>query len=285
LQTLAAQAHLLAAQGRSWSGELDKAKEHFEKAYALFGGSTGDEISLAIVELGESQRRAFAGDPGAGLPLAARARDTFADMGLDDYEARAGVAKGTCLFKLDRGEEALEAFRNACPIFQKHQLWSNYVGAITSLGACLMQLGRLDEARREYARALRVVSRERHAAWVGYIRNSLALVHFQAGSYRDAALAFLQVSRLFRDLGNTGNALIASLYEIESWALCGESGRAAQRLEIFRAEVTRHDALDPAIVRQLDAALSGSNPDFEEVALLRESAGRMLRERFARNSS
>jgi tetratricopeptide (TPR) repeat protein len=285
LQTLAAQAHLLAGQGRTWSGELDKAHEHFERAYEYCGAATGDEISLAIVELSESQRRAFAGDPGAGLPLATRARETFADLGLEDYEARARVAEGTCLSKVERWEEALEAFRSACLVFQKSQLWSNYVGAVNSLGGCLMLLGRLDEARREYARALRVVSRERHAAWVGYIRFGLANVLFQAGRYRDAALAFMQVSRLFRDLGNTANALSASLYEIESWALCGESGRAARRFEIFRADVARHDALDPAIVRQLEEALSGGDANLEEVARLRESAGQMLRERLLEKSS
>jgi tetratricopeptide (TPR) repeat protein len=284
LSTLTAQAHLLAAQGRNWTGELDRAKSHFEKAYEFFGRSTGDEISLAIVELHEAQRRAFAGDPGAGLSLAARARATFAEMGLEDYEARARVAEGICLSKLDRGEEALEAFRSTLPVFQKHGLWSNYVGAVNALGSCLMLLGRLDEARREYARVLRAVSRDRHAAWVGYIRNGLALVLFQARSHREAALAFLQASRLFRDAGNIANALIASLYEIESWAQCGEFGRAVRRFEIFRTEVARHDALDPAIVRQLEAALSGRDLDFEKVALLRESAGRMLRDRLERKS-
>ncbi len=279
LTTLAAQAHLLAGQGRTWTGELDRAKSHFEKAYELFGDSTGDEISLAGVELAESQRRAFAGDPEAGLSLAGRARATFAETGLEDYEARARVAEGICLFKLDRGEEGLEAFRSALPVFQKHRLWSNYVGAVNALGSGLMLLGRLDEARREYARALKAVSRQQHAAWVGYIRNGLALVLFKAGNYRDAALAFLQAARLFRETGNIANALTASLYEIESWARCGQLRRAAQRLEIFRTDVARHDALDPVIVRQLEAALSGSHPDLEEVAALRESAGRMLRER------
>ncbi len=280
LRTLAAQAHLLAGQGRNWTGELEQARGHFEQAYRAFGESTGDDLSLAIVELYESQRRAFAGDPKAGLSLARRARATFEELELEDYAARARVAEGISLSKLGRESEALEAFQSAVPVFQKRELWSNYVGAVNAVGACLARQGRLDEARREYARALQSVSRDRHAAWVGYIRNGLALVLFQAGNYRAAALAFLQVSRLFRDLGNIANALTASLYEIESWAACGQLARAAQRFEIFRTEVARHDALDPVIVRQLEAALSGNDPDLEEVAKLRDSAGQMMRERF-----
>jgi tetratricopeptide (TPR) repeat protein len=279
LKTLAAQAHLLAGQGRNWTGELEQARSHFEKAYRAFGESTGDDLSLAHVELCESQRRAFAGDPAAGLSLAQRARATFEELELEDYVARARVAEGISLSKLGRENEALEAFQSAVPVFQKSERWSNYVGAVNAVGACLARQGRLNEARREYARALRSVSRDRHAAWVAYIRNGLALVLFQAGNYRGAALAFLQTSRLFRDVGNTANALTASLYEIESWALCGQPARAAQRFEIFRTEVARHDALDPVIVRQLEAVLSGGDPNLEEVAALRRSAGQMLRER------
>jgi tetratricopeptide (TPR) repeat protein len=279
LEALVAQAQLLAGQGRTWTGELERARVHLEKAYRAFGNSTGDDVSLAIVELCESQRRAFADDSNGAFVLAKRALASFEEMGLEDHVARARVAEGVCLMKLERLEEALAAFRSALPVFQKYELWSNYVGALNSLAAALSQLGRLNEARREYARALKVVSRQHHAAWVGYIRNGLALVLFKAESYRDAALAFLQASRLFWEAGNIANALMVSLYEIESWALCGETGRAAQRLEIFRTEVARHDALDPIIVRQLEAALSGSNPDFEEIASLRESAGRMLRDR------
>jgi len=279
LEALAAQAHLLAGQGRTWTGELEKAGEHLEEAYRAFGASTGDDFSLAIVELGESQRRAFEGDPATGLPLASRALATFQEMGLEDFAARAQVAVATCLSKIGRETEAIEACRSALPVFEKHGLWSNYVGAVNALGSCLSAIGKLDEARREYARALRVVSREKHAAWVGYIRNNLALVLFRAGDFRAAALAFLQAANLFRESGSLGNALTASLYEIESWALSGDSVRAAQRFEVFRAEVVRHDALDPAIVRQLESLLSGHDPGLEEVALLRQSAHRTLQER------
>jgi tetratricopeptide (TPR) repeat protein len=285
VQALTAQAHLLTGQARTWTGELERARGHFEQAYRDFGASTGDDLSLAIVELSESQRRAFSGNAGGGFVLAKRALATFEEMGLEDYVARAHVAEGICLTKLNRLEEALEVTRIALPVFQKHELWSNYVGAVNSAGAILWMLGRLDEARREYARSLKVISRQRHAAWVGYVRNGLALVLFKAGNHRYAALAFLQASKLFHEVGNIANALTASLYEIESWALCGEMTRATQRLEIFRIDVAQHDALDPVIVRQLERALSGSHPDLEEVAFLRESAGQMLRERLQRMSS
>lgn len=285
LKALAAQARLLAAQGRLWTGELEQAREDLEWAYRAFAESTGDALSLATVELVESQRRTFAGDPVAGLSLAGRARATFEELELEDYIARGRVAEGLSLWKMHREDEALEAFRSTLPVFRDRELWSNYMGVLSSIAACLSSVGRPDEARREYARALKSVSRQRHGAWVGYIRNGLALVLFRAQNYRGAALAFLQAAKLFREEGNIGNALTASLYEVESWALSGDLERAAQRFEIFRAEVERHDALDPAIVRQLATALSGTDPNLEEVALLRESAGQILRTRFDRISS
>ena len=142
----------------------------------------------------------------------------------------------------------------------------------------------MDEARREFARALKSVSRERHAAWLPYIRNGLAHVLFSAGSHSEAAKAFAQTARLFGELDLPAQALTAFLFEIESWALSGDRARARHRLEIFRAEVARSGALDPSILRRLEAAVSGQNPDFEELASLRESASQMLRERLKKSS-
>ena len=284
LAALSGQAHLLAGKARSWTGELEMARRHFEEAYRLLGESTGDEISLAMVEYHEAQRRSFDARPAEAILLARRSAATFHEMGLEDHLARARVAEGTALAKLDRDEEAIEVFRGAAAVFQTRELWSNYVGAINAVGACLMRLGRLDEARREFARALKSVSRERHAAWLPYIRNGLAHVLFSAGSYRDAAKAFAQTARLFGELDLPAHTLTASLFQIESWALSGDRARARHRLEIFRAEVARRDALDPSIVRRLEQALSGQNPDFEELASLRESASQMLRDRLEKKS-
>jgi tetratricopeptide (TPR) repeat protein len=285
LSTLVGQAHLLAGQAANWTGELEKARRHFEDAYRSFRlDAESDEIRIALTEFHESQRRSFAGVASEGLALARRARATFERFGLEDYCARARVAEGIALSSLDKDEIALECYRSAVPVFESHGLWSNYASAVNSLGFSLARLGRLDEARREYSRALRIVSRQRHPSLLAFIRNGMGHVLFFGGRYADAAKSFLQAAGLFQELEQIGDALTASLWEIESWARSGDLVRARHRLEIFRAVVGRAEALDPFIVRQLEDALSGRDADLEKIGGLRERAERALREKFEARS-
>ncbi|HSS44306.1 MAG TPA: hypothetical protein VLO07_03105, partial [Thermoanaerobaculia bacterium] len=85
--------------------------------------------------------------------------------------------------------------------------------------------------------------------------------------------------RLYSECGLSASALKASLFEIESWARSGDVVRARRRLEAFRNEVARRRALDPAIARQIEVALSGRDPDFQRVAELRLQAEGALGER------
>lgn len=276
---LLGQAHVLAGQACIWTREFERARSHLEVAYRAFASGGGDEVSLAIVEYHESQRRSFLSKGHEGRLLARRAAATFQALGLDDLFARAKVSEGLALFDLDRQEEAVGAYRLAIPIFEQRSLWSNYVGAVNSVGTSLLKLGRLDDARREYARALRRVSRERHGSWVGYIRVGLARVLLSGDRCREAALSFSQAARLFAKRGLFANSLTASLFEIESWARSGDLDRARHRLEIFRTEVARHRALDYSVTQQVDEALSGANPDFERLAQLRQQAEAVILER------
>ena len=277
LAMLAGQAHLLAGQTSNWTGELEKGRQHLEAAYRSFS-ETPDEMRLALTEYHESQRRSFAGKPAEGLLLVRRAIRTFEIYGVEETVARARVAEGIALSLLGRDEEAVACFRAVTPVFESHGLWKNYVSAVNSLGTSLGQLGRLAEARREYSRALKKVSRQKYPALLAFTRHGLASLLFSAGRYAEAAKAFGQAGALFQDLRQVGDALISSLYEIESWARRGDVARACHRLEIFRAEVDRREALDPFIVGQLGEALSGREPDFEKAAELRRRAEEILRE-------
>jgi tetratricopeptide (TPR) repeat protein len=277
LVMLAGQAQLLAGQTSNWTGELEKGRQDLEAAYRSFSEAP-DEMRLALTEYHESQRRSFAGKPAEGLLLVRRAIRTFEIYGLEESVARARAAEGIALSLLGRDEEAIACFRAVTPVFESHGLWRNYVSAVNSLGTSLGQLGRLAEARREYSRALKKVSREKYPVLLAFTRHGLASLLFSAGRYAEAAKAFGQAGSLFQDLRQVGDALTSWLYEIESWSRSGDAARACHRLEIFRAEVDRREALDPFIVRQLGEALSGRNPDFERVSELRQRAEEMLRE-------
>lgn len=287
--TIFGQAHVLAGQACNWAGSLEKAGEHFDAAYRTFADSRDlVEIRLALTEFHESQRRAFAGRPREGLLLARRARATFEEFGFDDYVARARMAEGIALSELHRDAEALDCERAALPVFERMGLWTNYVSALNSVGASLARLGRLDEARREYSRALRKLSRDRHASILPFIRHGLGIVLASAGRHREAAGSFLQAARLFESLDLVGDSLTSSLWEIESWARSGDRERALHRLEIFRSSLARPEALavlDPFLVDQLGDALSGRDGNFERLAALRDEALERIREKLQSRAS
>lgn len=279
LTTIAGQAHLLAGQAANWTGALERARTHLESAYLSFpGDGVTEDIRLALTEYHESQRRSFAGQPGQGLALARRARSTFEELGLDDYSFRARVAEGIGLSGLGRDEEATHHFRSTVQAFDRAKAWKNYVSAINSLAVSLVRLDRLDEARREYSRALRKLSDEKHPTLLAFTRLGLAEVLESAGRHADAAKSFLQAARAFDALGMAGDALITSVREIENWARSGDTARALHRLGIFRAAVERLGALDPFIVSQLEEAVTGRASGFERLAELRGSVENTIRE-------
>jgi tetratricopeptide (TPR) repeat protein len=271
-----AQAHLLTALACMWTKDFARAQWSLLVAYRSFARGRGDETSLAVVELTEAQRRAFVHKGASSLILARRASATFKARGMEDLAARAWVAEGLAYSDLDREEDAVQAFRRALPIFERYELWSNYVGGLNSIATSLTKLGRVDEARREYARALRRFSQERHRYMLGYIRTGLAETLFAAGRFSEAAVSSARAAQVFWNCGLRANALIASLLEIESWARHGSLVRARHRLNLFWDEIQRDQTIDPTVARDIADALSGTNPDFEKLATLRQQAEALL---------
>ena len=265
--TLRAHAHLLLAIASLWTQEFSRARSHLVVAYRSFAPG-GQETSMALVELAEAQRRALIGEGASALALAKRARETFEAQEMEDYAARASVAEGMALGWMDRHEEALEAYRAALPIFERHGVWSNYVGALNNTATVLTMVGRFEDARREYARALRRFSHEQHRYWLGYLRFGLAETLFAAGRYAEAATAASRAGGVFEDAFLRAHSSPLCSSRSSAGRRHGSTERARGRLEVFWKEIARDNALDPTVCRQLVDALSGANPDYQEISSL-----------------
>jgi tetratricopeptide (TPR) repeat protein len=284
-ETIQAQAHVLAAQANLWSKDFDTARAHLVVAYHGFARGGGDATDFAIVELTESQRRSFLGEGSQALALAQRAYRTFEEQGLDDLAARATVAMGLAWVALGDLIQAAEAYRQALPIFEQFELWSNYVGAVNSLATALYRLGRLDEARREFARALRKFSREKHKSILGFLRHGLGEILFAAGRFREAAISLGQASICYDECGLRASALIATLGEAESWARQGNLDRARARLDLVQRHVRDDPSLDPSVQRIIAAAIANSITHSEEFASLRRDIEGLLLSSSPRNGA
>jgi tetratricopeptide (TPR) repeat protein len=277
---LRAQSRLLQGVACLWNKDYSEARTHFAAAYRSFARGGADVTSLAAVELAESQRRGLAGEGAAALTLARRARQTFEEIGLEDYAARGMVAEGLALSALGRPREAVTCYRDALPVFEKYGLWSNSVGALNSAATALLKIGELDAARREFARALRRFSRESHRYWLGYLRTGLAEVLFAAGHYAEGAVSAARAARIFEEGGLRALMFIAMLLEVECWARSGNLQRARHRLELFWTKIERDGALDRVVVQKLEAALTGADPTYERLSSLRRQVNDLIQEHY-----
>lgn len=256
----------------NWTGELLRGGRDLRRAYGAFARGSVSERRLASVELVEAQRRAFLDRAEEALHLAERARGTFRELGLEDEAARAAGARALALSYLGREEEALSEFRGALPALAEAGRWNTYVSFLNGVGVCLLGLGRLDEARREYAKALRQVSREARPAVHGFIRANLGRTLFKAGRWEEAARAFSGAAASFAAQEARADALSMDLYRIECLARVGAWLEARSAFDRFSDEVGRRGAVDPSLLRSLEAALSGADSDLEGLVALRSAA-------------
>lgn len=266
----------------NWTGDFLRGGRALHRAYGAFGRGSLSERRLAAVELVEGQRRAFLDRAGEALHLADRARATFEALGLADEAAKAGGAHAVALSYLDRDEEAVEEFRKVLPVLANFGRWNTYVSALNCLGFSLLRLSRIDEARREYARALQKVGREARPAVHAFVRANLARTLFEAGRYREAAGAFGAAACLFATQAATADELTMHLLEVEALARAGAFPQARRAYASLAERLQGLSVVDPDLVASLEAALAGDLPDLELLESLRGQAQGQVVERLRR---
>ena len=266
----------------NWTGEFLRGGRDLRRAYGAFARGSVSERRLASVELVEAQRRAFLDRAEEALHLADRARGTFRALGLEDEAARAGAAYAIALSYLDRDEEAIAEFRGILPVLASYERWNTYVSTLNGIGFCLLRLSRLDEARREYARALRQVGREARPAVHSFIRANLARTLFQGGRFAEAARAFDAAATLFSAQGSSGDELTMLLFRAEALARSGAYSLAREHLRGFAERVKEFGVVDADVLDSLEAALRGDLPDVDLFEVLRAQAEEQISERLRR---
>ena len=266
----------------NWTGEFLRGGRDLRRAYGAFARGSVSERRLASVELAESQRRAFLDRAEEALHLAERARATFQALGMEDEAARAAAAHAIALSYLGRDDDAVADFRSILPVLASHGRWNTYVSALNGLGTCLLNLGRLGEARREYARALRLVGRDARPAVHAFVRANLARTLFEGKRYSEAARAFDEAARHYSAQGAKADELTMGLLGVEALARSGDPVRARAIASRLSDELKALGAADPDLLESLEAALGGDLPDVDLLETLRTRAQEQISERLRR---
>ncbi len=201
---------------------------------------------------------------------------------MEDEAAKARGAHALALSYLGRDEEAVEGFRSILPVLASYGRWNTYVSALNGLGTCLLNLGRLGEARREYARALKLVGRDARPAVHAFVRANLARTLFEAKRYPEAARAFDEAARHYSAQGAKADELTMCLLGVEALARSGDPVRARAIANRLSDELKSLGAADPDLLESLEAALGGDLPDVDLLETLRTRAQEQISERLRR---
>jgi tetratricopeptide (TPR) repeat protein len=273
---------LLEGAACNWSGDFPLGGRMLRRAYGAFARGSASARRLAGVELVESQRRTFLHRATEALRLADRARRTYEALGMEDEAAKARGGRAMALSYLGRDEEAVVELRRVLPVLAEHERWNTYVTGLNAIGTCLLNLGRLDEARREYARALRLAGRKARPAVHAFIRANLARTLFEGKRFAEAARAFEEAARHFSAQGAMADELTMYLFRVEALARSGAIEKARSVAVPLFEEVRRLGAADHDLLESFEAALKGDLPDLDLLESLRDRAEEQISERLRR---
>jgi tetratricopeptide (TPR) repeat protein len=143
-------------------------------------------------------------------------------------------------------------------------------------------MGRVQEARREYARALRQVSREARPAVHMFVRANLARTLFRGGRYEDAIRAFGSAAAMFAAQGAVADQVSMELFRVEALARLGDPRAARTALGALHRAVHEQNAIDGDVLASLAEVLSGERPDFDLLGVLRARAEEQAEARLRR---
>jgi tetratricopeptide (TPR) repeat protein len=237
-QGVQAEAALLESQALLQKGEAGAAREAIKPAREFFRESRDLGFGAARCDYHEGTAATFAKDYPEAQRLLKHALAVFSGFGQEHWAARAHAGLGTLFGQQGQHELALEYFDASPLAFESESETGSKrtTMLLNNKATALMRLGRFDEARSTFAKALSFGRRHKHASHLFFIRTGLAELDFCRGEYHRALRAFAEIVNEASPLASQLQIMLARLYVAECHARLGSYGPMATEIEALRRE-------------------------------------------------
>ncbi|MEO8586719.1 MAG: tetratricopeptide repeat protein [Acidobacteriota bacterium] len=235
-QAVQAEAALLESQALLQKGEAKAAREAVRPARRFFAESGDLGFGAALCDYYDGSAASFQREYALAEKLLKRALAVFSEFGQDSLVGRAEGALGVLLSNRGDYESALLHFERSLGLLDVLSDSQRFTITHNNRATTLMRLGRFNEARATFAKALNLARRNRQFSHVFFIRTGLAELDFRRGEYRRALRVFSEIVREASPLASKVELLFSRLYAAECHARLGNYGPMAADIEAMRHE-------------------------------------------------
>ena len=271
-QAIQAEAALLASQALLQKGEAGAARSAIRPARDFFRESGDLGFGAALCDYHEGTASTFEKDYAEAQKLLKRSLVVFSEFGQEHLAGRASAGLGSLFVHKGEFERALEYFDAALRAFESEAEPGSKrtTMLLNNRATALMRLGRFDEARATFAKALNFGRRHNHAAHLFFIRTGLAELDFRRGEYSRALRAFTEIVHEASPLASKAEILFSRLYAAECQARIGSYGPMATEIESLRRERREHAFAPNPALGELFMSLDQGTIDADLIAHVRE---------------
>jgi tetratricopeptide (TPR) repeat protein len=271
-QAVQAEAVLLESQAFIQKGDADSARNVIGPARRYFRESGDLGFGAALCDFYEGTAAIFEKDYQGAQRLLERSLAVFAEFGQELLAARARAGLGTLFIQKGQFERALEFLDGSLLTIESESDGGSQrtTMILNNRATALMRLGRFDEARATFAKAMNFGRRHNLASHLFFIRTGLAELDFRRGEYRRALRAFTGIIREASPLASKGELLFSRLYAAECQARIGSYGPMAAEIEALRRDRQEHPFAPSPALGELFMSLDQGSIDADLIAHVRE---------------
>ena len=251
-------------------GEPEGARAAAVHARRLVPGASAFGFIAARCDYQEGEAANFGRAYDDAERLLKRARKAFEALGQDQFVARCEAAIGTVFANRGDDGSALPHFDRAMALFDPTSEKLALPMTLNNQASSLARLGRYDEARMRYARALSIGLRHGLMSHIRYVRSGLAELDLLRGRFAQALGAFREIAADSAANGSITDQLFARLYVAECLGRVGQFEEMSVELEALR-KLRRKTRFGPSpALEDLFSCFDKGTTDADLVAHVRE---------------